>query len=284
MRKGARWLLFAAPVALGVVLTLAVRRHKSPSHCGTGWVNEGPRCCAVGQSLKDGSCIGAPKYCPSGFHRAIGKTPGCVIDAKRVRVGPIILRIGPNDWQSESVPRIDANVPAFEVDVAEVSYERWQHCVEATRCRSSLTGEPGQPITTVTSAEAQAFCKFTGGRLPTLNERMAMAAGAQSRRFPWGQTGLVCRRATFGVVAGPCAEKGNQPDVSGCHLDGQSPEGVLDLSGNVAELALDAEGKAWACGGSFRSRAALELKSWACIAFAGPLDDIGFRCAYDAIE
>lgn len=281
MRKGARWLLFAAPVALGVVLTLAVRRHKSPSHCDAGWVNEGPRCCAVGQSLKDGSCIGAPKYCPSGFHRAIGNLPGCVIDAKRVRVGPVILSIGPNDWQSENVPRIDANVPVFEVDVAEVNYERWQSCVSASRCRSSVTVEPGQPITAITSAEAQAFCNFSGGRLPTLNEHMAMAAGAQSRRFPWGQTGLVCRRATFGVVAGPCGEKGNQPDVAGSHLDGQSPEGALDLSGNVAELALDADGKAWACGGSYRSRTALELKSWACVLASGPESDLGFRCVYD---
>jgi hypothetical protein len=111
---------------------------------------------------------------------------------------------------------------------------------------------------------------------------MAMATGAQSRRFPWGQTGLACRRAAYGVVAGPCAEQGNQPDVTGCHEDGRSPEGLFDLSGNVAEIAVDAQGKAWACGGSFRSRTALELKSWACVAFEGPADDVGFRCAYAA--
>ena len=80
---------------------------------------------------------------------------------------------------------------------------------------------------------------------------MALAAGAQSRRYPWGQTGLVCRRATFGIIAGPCAENGSQPDIAGSHPDGQSPEGVFDLSGNVAELALDAEGQALGLRGQF---------------------------------
>jgi formylglycine-generating enzyme required for sulfatase activity len=203
-----------------------------------------------------------------------------VFDAKRIRVGPVTLAIGSSDWQSEQSNPISARVAAFEVDATEVTQEQWESCVSAQRCRATNSGELGQPVTGITAGEAQVYCAFVGGRLPNLNERLALAAGAQARRFPWGQTGLVCRRATYGIVAGPCAENGNQPDIAGIHGDGQSPEGVLDLSGNVAELSLDQEGKVWKCGGSFRSQTALELKSWACVLWLGPADDVGFRCAY----
>ena len=284
MRPGAIGLLLFGAVATVVVVTFAVKRHRSPSRCGSDWVSIGPRCCAAGQSLSKGHCLGVVKSCPAGFHQPKSDAQGCVVDAKRVRVGPMQLSIGPSDWQSEQVKPIAANVAAFYADTSEVNHEQWQSCVAAKRCRAMQFSELGQPVTGVTIEDAQSYCAAVRGRLPKLNERMAMAAGTQSRRFPWGQTGLVCRRATFGIIAGPCAENGTQPDIAGSHPDGQTPEGVFDLSGNVAELALDTEGKAWACGGSFRSQTALELKSWACLLWAGPSDDVGFRCVYDVSE
>lgn len=269
---------------IAFVVVLAVRRHENPSRCGSGWIGMGPRCCAEGQSLGEGHCIGKPDSCPRGFHLTASDHPGCAIDAKRIRIAATKLSIGPNDWQSEQVTPIDALVKAFDVDASEVTYEQWLTCVTAQQCPAVANGEPGQPVVGVTPEQAQSFCTFRAGRLPRLNERMAVAAGASSRRFPWGQTGLVCRRANFGIVMGPCAEAGDQPDVAGSHPDGQSPDGVLDLSGNVAELTLDAEGKVWACGGSFRSQTALELKSWACSLWSSPANDVGFRCVYERNE
>jgi formylglycine-generating enzyme len=281
MRPGVISLLLLGALAIIVVLVLAGRRHASPNRCGSGWVSIGPRCCAEGQSFRQGRCLGAARSCPPGFHRSAQGDQGCVLGRKRIRIASTNLRIGPNDWQSEQVTPIAAAVPAFEVDATEVTYEQWIACVTAQRCPQIILGEFGQPVTNVTPEQAQLCCTFEGGRLPTFNERMVLAAGATSRRFPWGQTGLVCRRAAFGVVAGPCAENGNQPDVAGSHPDGQSPEGVLDLSGNVAEFAIGTDGKVWACGGSFRSQTALELKSWACVLWSKPAADVGFRCVYE---
>ena len=268
---------------IGSVITVAVRRHSNPSRCGEGWVAAGPRCCALGQISDSGHCVGAASSCPTGFHQP-AQAQGCVIDPRRIRIGPVKLSIGPNDWQSEQVIPIVSNVRGFFVDASEVTHEQWLSCAQSKQCRSIEVRELGQPVTGVTPADAQSYCASVKGRLPKLNERMALAAGAESRRFPWGQTGLVCRRATYGVIVGPCAEHGNQPDIAGIHADGQSPEGVLDLSGNVAELVIDAEEKAWVCGGSFRSRTALELKSWACVLWTKPSDDIGFRCVYETSE
>jgi formylglycine-generating enzyme required for sulfatase activity len=95
-------------------------------------------------------------------------------------------------------------------------------------------------------------------------------------------SGLVCRRAAFGLSEGPCAYGGGV-ELGGSRPDGSSPEGAFDLSGNVAEWTLEADGSYAARGGSYRSRAAAELKSWS-VETRG-LDrarHIGFRCAYAA--
>lgn len=275
------WLLFAGVIALVIVVVVAGMRHVAPSRCDAGWLSIGARCCARGQSLVNGRCSGQPARCPAGFHLARSPGSGCVSDARRLRFGGTLLRVGPNDWQSEQAPHIQAQVTAFWVDATEVNGEQWHACVEAKRCPPRDTGEPGQPVVHITPQQAQAFCAAHDGRLPTLEQRIALSAGGESRRYPWGQTGLVCRRAVFGVTHGPCAQNGTSPDVTGAHTAGQSPEGVLDLAGNVSELTMDAQGRAWSCGGSFRSNTALELKSWACSLFLRDTDDIGFRCVYD---
>jgi len=120
-----------------------------------------------------------------------------------------------------------------------------------------------------------------GGRLPTSDEWVIAAAGHDGRRYPWGQTGLVCRRAVFGLVDGPCATGGVGPEIGGMRPDGATPDGVLDLAGNVAEWTVESDGGYAARGGSFRSRVAGELKSWSVEEVDGSADHVGFRCAYD---
>jgi formylglycine-generating enzyme required for sulfatase activity len=138
-------------------------------------------------------------------------------------------------------------------------------------------------VTGVTPEEAEQLCLLSGGRLPTADEWVMAASGTEPRRFPWGQTGLVCRRASFGLVDGPCSEGATGPELSGARPDGKTPEGVLDLAGNVAEWTREADGSYRARGGSFRSREAGELKSWAVEPMPAErrARHIGFRCAYE---
>jgi formylglycine-generating enzyme required for sulfatase activity len=133
----------------------------------------------------------------------------------------------------------------------------------------------------VSAEQAEAFCRSQRGRLPTAAEWVWAAAGSAARRYAWGNSGLVCRRAAFGLEHGPCSEQG-APELSGSRPEGASPEGVLDLIGNAAEWTREARGFA-ARGGSFRSTAAADLKTWATEACCDgrPAPHIGFRCAYD---
>jgi len=253
------WSVLLGAAVLGAVVAVAIARHTGPTRCDPGWISLGPRCCAPGQVLGSGHCQGDARVCPPGFHRAAHAPFECVREPHRVRIDRTRVNIGPNDWQSEQVPVLTGEVGPLWSDSIEVTNEQWRACAATNHCAAKSLGEAGQPVVHVTLEEAQDYCRANGGRLPNVQERMAIAVGAESRRYPWGQTGLVCRRAVFGLSDGPCAEKGTQPEVTGSHAAGQSPQGVFDLSGNVAELAVDSRGRAWVCGGSFRSHSALEL-------------------------
>jgi formylglycine-generating enzyme required for sulfatase activity len=209
---------------------------------------------------------------------------GCAFPTRRVRVEGGTLKLAPSDWEAEGQlsPRTFA-VQSFELDNSEVTIERWTHCVAEGRCSPQLAQEPGLPVTNVSPAEAERFCRSLGGRLPTRDEWIFAAARSAGRRYPWGQTGLVCRRAVFGLVSGPCAHGATSPDLAGSRPDGASPEGFFDLAGNVAEWAREPDGTYRARGGSFQSSLAGELKSWSEVAL--PRGDrapfVGFRCAYE---
>ena len=277
-------LLSALTTAGGVyaVVRLAAREHTIPARCGAGLVTVGARCCAPGQAVSGRHCVGEPSSCPDDMHVAESRS-GCVADSKRVAYAGGHVALGAEDWQEDGVVVERAfTVGAFSLDTTEVTIERWDHCVRAGGCRAIDDVEPGAPVAGVDAKEAERFCRFDGGRLPTSDEWLFAATGTEGRRFPWGPTGLVCRRAVFGVESGPCATGGGA-DIAGARPDGQTPEGVLDLAGNVAEWTMERDGHAVARGGSYRSRAALELKTWAVetpTSAAAKAPHIGFRCAY----
>jgi formylglycine-generating enzyme required for sulfatase activity len=193
------------------------------------------------------------------------------------------VRIGPIDWEAEGKVRASTlNVGAFAIERGEVNGQRWQRCQAARRCTGlPRAAEPGVPVAGVSAEAAQAFCAFEGGRLPTSSEWIYAASGSDGRRYPWGNTGLVCRRASYGLKSGPCAEGAHGPTLGGARPDGKTPEGLYDMVGNVKEWAAEKDGSFSAMGGSYRSSLAGELKSWAREERVKASPDLGFRCAYD---
>lgn len=265
--------------ALGVVVVrLAEAERGDPARCGAGLVPAGARCCAEGQSAEGGRCTGHPASCPTGLHTAEFGT-GCAIDSRRVAYAGGTLTPS-HDWQAEGalVPA-GVKVEPFVLDTSEVTFERWQHCVRAGACRELEGDEPGVPVTDVEPKDAEKFCRFEGGRLPKSEEWLFAAMGEGGRRFPWGMTGLVCRRAAFGLEEGACA-RGGGLELAGSRPDGATPEGVQDLAGNAAEWTTDRDGKVVARGGSYSSTAASQLTSWAFEAVSGRAPHVGFRCAF----
>jgi formylglycine-generating enzyme required for sulfatase activity len=172
---------------------------------------------------------------------------------------------------------------------------KWTHDlpVDARELRARLGTQPGAtwtdspgdtlgentPVNWVTYVEAQAFCLWDGGRLPTEDEWEYVAAGgSEERHFPWGNVVPTdCTRANW---------SGSQPDNTyhpscpgkplpvGTRLLGVGRWGHHDLAGNVWEVTFGAEGIGR--GGSFASSVA-HVRTISRLTHGGP--DTGFRCA-----
>ncbi len=267
-------------VVLGIGWVVGSR--EGPRRCGSGFATVGGRCCGEGQTLERDHCVGMPSRC-GGSLRAL--ETGCDALPAKIQIAGGTLHVSTSDWEADgrTVAR-EIVTTTFLIDAYEVSWSRYDQCAASGKCLPlALHGEPGQPVTRVTAFEAGRFCAFAGGSLPSSDQWLFAAAGADARRFPWGPNGAVCGRAAWGVADGPCFKSSSEPDVTGSHPEGRTPDGVEDLAGNVAEWTrLRPDGLSEARGGSWRSREATLLKTWASELVAGDVrrDDIGFRCVY----
>jgi formylglycine-generating enzyme required for sulfatase activity len=205
---------------------------------------------------------------------------GCDAPDVRVLIRATELSVGASDWEAEGrVVVRTVRVAAFRLAA-----------FEATRGQWGSTDDPARAATGMTRDEAAAFCAERGGRLPTEDEWIIAAASATApvRRYPWGETGAVCRRAAWGLLAGPCAVGAMGPDTVGAHPDGDSPLGLHDLAGNVAEwvgpgtVEVRTPGIGIAKGGSWQSNLATDLRIWTRLELDPGTRDprVGVRCAY----
>ncbi len=286
-----RTLALAAMLAAGAALVAAAavrgaRDGGEPARCAEGMVALGARCCGEGQRLEGDRCAGSPSRC--GPHHEVTAAGCAPVDREgRRAIAGGRLRIGPGDWEAQGVVTpYEADVAPFEIDTFEVTEARWERCVRAKVCSAgvALSGEPGRAIAGVTFDEADGFCRFAGGRLPARDE-LAFAISGEGRRYPWGDTGVVCRRAAWGLASGPCATGATGPDTAGAHPGGASRAGVHDLAGNVAEWAAPpdgAPGHADVIGGSWADAEAAALRGWNRRSAPRTAREatIGFRCVY----
>ncbi len=196
-------------------------------------------------------------------------------------------------------------VPAFYIDKLEVTVEGYRACVEKRAClvltQSSVLctytlGDPQLPVSCVHWSDADGYCRSIGKRLPREAEWELAARGTSGGRFPWGGAPGGCNFAVTLLhesTGRSCT--GSRPSRVGTHLSGQSPFGVLDMSGNVEEWVSDfyvehiAEGAAPRSGTSRvlrgggwlspPSQAKATSRNWGSTLEAGP--NVGFRCAKD---
>ncbi len=95
--------------------------------------------------------------------------------------------------------------------------------------------EADHPVVYVDFHDAKAYCAWRGGDLPTEEQWQYAAQGTDGRLFPWGDE-WDPTRANVGSTG---------TRAVGSYPSGASPHGVLDMTGNVAEMTDSFQDDGW---------------------------------------
>lgn len=139
-------------------------------------------------------------------------------------------------------------VSSFYIDRTEVTVGAYARCVAAGRCApadlspaDARFAKADLPVVQVTWEDADGYCRFSGGRLPTEAEWEYAARGSEGREFPWGNV-YNPHLANHGALAhDPTDESDGFRELApvGSFRDGATKLGVYDLAGNAAEWVAD---------------------------------------------
>jgi len=185
----------------------------------------------------------------------------------------------------------------------EVTNKQYALCVALGQCSlpnpqdNPAFSDPlrvNEPIIGVNWDQAQAYCTFVNGRLPTEAEWEKTARGPDGNTYPWGEAAPGCNLANIGRC-----NPGATPVTE--YPQGVSFYGATDLSGNVFEWVADwyspnyygqspAENPLGPETGSFRSVRSTSFGSDSYLAESArrfrdkPIEqrpDLGFRCVVE---
>lgn len=162
-----------------------------------------------------------------------------------------------NRWFYEREgPQHPVSLAGFWFDQNEVSNAQYSICVEAGVCGEPSTCKKGEatfggpakashPVVCVDWEEAQVYCQWAGGRLPTEAEWEYAFRGEEGLIYPWGD-------AFDGTNLNYCDENCDQSHADdrfddgyvrtapvGSYPQGASWCGALNLGGNVSEWVAD---------------------------------------------
>jgi formylglycine-generating enzyme len=137
----------------------------------------------------------------------------------------------------------------FAIDRTEVSVAAYDKCVANGAClRAQFQigdphfDRPNLPVTFVSWDSAKAYCAFIGGRLPTEAEWELAARGVNRRIFPWGNVynpHLSNHGALYAAQTTDATDGYEFVAPVDAFLDGATPDGVLQMAGNVSEWVFD---------------------------------------------
>jgi formylglycine-generating enzyme required for sulfatase activity len=156
-------------------------------------------------------------------------------------------------WFENEQPAHTVTLDSFWIDQYEVSNAQYHQCVTAGACEASSYWDDAdfngdeQPVVGVSWYNAQTYCEWIGGRLPTEAEWEYAARGVEGNVYPWGDT-FDCARGNFDdetslddyVVPGGAGCDGYDMTAPvGRFEAGKSWCGVHDMAGNVWEWVAD---------------------------------------------
>ena len=149
----------------------------------------------------------------------------------------------------------------YWLDRTEVTARGYQRCVQAGACQALPLPSEGRlaaelPVTLVTWGDADAYCRWAGGALPTEAQWERAARGLTRRAFPWGRVynPLLVNHGRHAWQALDASDGFLEAAPVGSFPSGATPEGLVDLSGNVEEWVADWYEDAYPAGAAIEPR------------------------------
>ncbi|MBI4979934.1 SUMF1/EgtB/PvdO family nonheme iron enzyme [Candidatus Woesearchaeota archaeon] len=180
-------------------------------------------------------------------------------------------------------PLHDVVTAGFYISKFEVTQKQYQKCIDNDKCTGTTDGGSNSPVTNLIQAQAEEYCKYAGGRLPTADEWEVAAKGGKAENiYPWGTLEPSCNLTNYKYCSDKPGEVGSYP------LDKSTfGAGIYDMGGNISEWTSTPYGGVFAIvkGGNWKEEAEYVLVYNEQI--KDPVkgeDTIGFRCVLDKIE
>ena len=171
------------------------------------------------------------------------------------------FRMGSSSGELDEQPVHSVAVPTFQIMRTEVTVGMYRACFDAGACSAlstfssactwsmEATDKELYPANCMTWFQLKDFATWVGARLPSEAEWEFAARGrGRDVTYPWGEAEPSCELSNFRGC-------GEATDVVCAHPNGNTPEGLCDMAGNVWEWVQDeynmsytnapADGSAW---------------------------------------
>lgn len=184
--------------------------------------------------------VSATEIIPVKMEPQEGDTRAYVDGTSLVYIPAGEFSMGVKDGEDNPIHTVFTN--GFWIYSTEVTNDQYDLCVAAGVCSLVEKATPffpgdllngARPAVNVTYPQAQAYCQWVNGRLPTEAEWEKAARAPEWKDYPWGDEEPTCDLANFGE----CETFATQPVTA--YRDGQTPYRMFDMAGNAYEWVHD---------------------------------------------